>query len=84
MDEDNYTAHVFAGLAALELGSYRNAKEHYKRAIAGQPAEQLAWKVREYCVLCVVCVRGGVQLLFSLGEKRSCLQASLLCFALSC
>ena len=61
MDEDNYTAHVFAGLAALELGRYRNAKEHYKSAVASQPTEQLAWKVRKYCVCCVwyVCVWGG-------------------------
>lgn len=59
MDEDNYTAHVFAGLAALELGSYRDAKQHYKSAIASQPAEQLAWKVRECYMFCVLYLRRG-------------------------
>ena len=47
MDERNYTAHVFAGLAASELGRVGEAKEHYKSAIAVQPTDQLAWKVRE-------------------------------------
>ena len=46
LDESNYTAHVFAGLAALELGSHGEARQHYKTAIGAQPQEQLAWKVR--------------------------------------
>ena len=45
LDGSNYTAHVFAGLAALELGNYDESKQHYKTAIGVQPEEQLAWKV---------------------------------------
>ena len=45
LDDSNYTAHVFAGLAASELANRQEAREHYKTAIALQPEEQLAWKV---------------------------------------
>lgn len=45
MDGGNYMAHVFAGLASLELGQYTEAKQHYKTAITTQPDEPLAWKV---------------------------------------
>ena len=45
LDDSNYTAHVFAGLAASELANQQEAREHYKTAIALQPEEQLAWKV---------------------------------------
>ena len=57
VDEGNYTGHVFAGLAALELGRYAEAKEHYKTAIASQPDEPLAWKVCHYtCTITCVLV----------------------------
>ena len=45
LDDSNYTAHVFAGLAASELTHRQEAREHYKTAIALQPEDQLAWKV---------------------------------------
>jgi len=45
LDDSNYMAHVFAGLAARELAHQQRAREHYKTAIALQPEEQLAWKV---------------------------------------
>ena len=45
MDEGNYTGHVFAGLAALEMGRHADAKQHYKTAITSHPDEPLAWKV---------------------------------------
>jgi len=44
LDDSNYMAHVFAGLAARELAHQQRAREHYKTAIALQPEEQLAWK----------------------------------------
>ena len=55
---------MFAGLAASELGRVGEAKEHYKSAIAAQPTDQLAWKVRgnwlwcsaSICVCVCVCV----------------------------
>jgi len=36
---------VFAGLAALKLSEYKEAKEYYKTAITSQPEGPLAWKV---------------------------------------
>ena len=45
LDESNYTAHVFAGLAELELGHPQQAGQHYRTAVGLQPGEQLAWKV---------------------------------------
>lgn len=48
MDGENYMGHVFAGVAALELGRHAEAKGHYKTAIAAQPQEALAWKVHLY------------------------------------
>ena len=45
IDANNYHAHVFAGLAALQLGKQQEAKQHYKSAINIAPQEQLAWKV---------------------------------------
>ena len=47
-------AHVFAGLAGLELGRYADAKQHYKTAIASQPDEPLAWKVRRCVYHCAL------------------------------
>ena len=46
-------AHVFAGLAAIELGRLAEAKQHYKTAIAAQPNDPLAWKV--HCSSLCVC-----------------------------
>lgn len=48
IDASNYQAHVFAGLAALQLGKQQEAKQHYKSAITISPEEQLAWKVVAY------------------------------------
>lgn len=48
IDASNYQAHVFAGLATLQLGKQQEAKQHYKSAINIAPQEQLAWKVF-YC-----------------------------------
>ena len=45
IDASNYQAHVFAGLAALQLGKQQEARQHYQSAIAIAPHEQLAWKV---------------------------------------
>lgn len=45
IDASNYQAHVFAGLAALQLGRQEEAKQHYQSAITIAPHEQLAWKV---------------------------------------
>ena len=45
IDASNYQAHVFAGLAALQLGRQPEAKQHYQSAIDIAPQEQLAWKV---------------------------------------
>ena len=45
IDASNYQAHVFAGLAALQLGKQQEAKQHYQSAIDIAPQEQLAWKV---------------------------------------
>lgn len=45
IDANNYQAHVFAGLATLQLGKQQEAKQHYKSAINIAPQEQLAWKV---------------------------------------
>ena len=45
LDTNNYQAHVFAGLAALQSGKQQEAKHHYKSAINTAPQEQLAWKV---------------------------------------
>ena len=45
LDASNYQAHVFAGLAALQLGKQQEAKQHYQSAINIAPQEQLAWKV---------------------------------------
>ena len=45
IDASNYQAHVFAGLAALQLGKQQVAKQHYHSAIDIAPQEQLAWKV---------------------------------------
>ncbi len=47
-DEGNYTAHVFAGVASLELHRGKEARGHYKAAIEAQPEEPLAWKVPHY------------------------------------
>ena len=44
-EEGNYVGHVFAGLAAIELGRPDQAREHYKTALAAQPGDPLAWKV---------------------------------------
>lgn len=44
IDASNYQAHVFAGLAALQLGKQEEAKLHYQSAISIAPQEQLAWK----------------------------------------
>lgn len=44
IDANNYHAHVFAGLATLQLGKQQEAKQHYKSAINIAPKEQLAWK----------------------------------------
>lgn len=38
-------AHVFAGLAAVELDRPVEARQHYKTAITAQPTDPLAWKV---------------------------------------
>ena len=45
LDANNYQAHVFAGLAALQSGKQQGAKQHYQSAITIAPQEQLAWKV---------------------------------------
>ena len=37
--------HVFAGLAASELGRPAEARQHYRTAISLLPSEPLAWKV---------------------------------------
>ena len=46
LDEGNYMALVFSGKAALELGKREEAKQFYKKAIAANAEEQLAWKVK--------------------------------------
>ncbi len=45
LDDKNYTGLVFAGLAALKLCEYEEARGYYKSAIACQPDGPLAWKV---------------------------------------
>ena len=45
IDGLNYHAHVFAGLAALELGKRAAAKEHYRTAITVNTEDPFAWKV---------------------------------------
>lgn len=45
LEENNYTALVFAGKAALGLGKREEAKQFYKKAIAVNTEDQLAWKV---------------------------------------
>ena len=79
VEEGNYTGHVFAGLAGLELGRYAEAKQHYKTAIASQPAEQLAWKVIHACTYTCTLVRKQgkcghpKQSVIFNKEKKSCL-----------
>lgn len=46
LDEGNYVALVFSGKAALELGKREEAKQFYKKAIAANAEDQLAWKVK--------------------------------------
>ena len=41
--------HVFAGLAASELGRPAEARQHYRTAISLLPSEPLAWKVSISC-----------------------------------
>ena len=53
-EEGNYMGHVFAGLAAIELGRPDQAREHYKTAIAAQPGDPLAWKVNK--IICNVLI----------------------------
>ena len=54
MEEGNYMSHVFAGLAATELGQAAEARQHYRTAITLQPSEPLAWKVALCVSLCFV------------------------------
>ena len=46
VDEANYTALVFAGLACLKLSEYQESKQHYRTAVSMQPDGALAWKVQ--------------------------------------
>jgi len=57
VDANNYQAHVFSGLAALQSGKQQEAKQHYQSAITIAPQEQLAWKVpNDICYVVYHCI----------------------------
>uniref|UniRef100_D8QCZ7 Superkiller protein 3 n=1 Tax=Schizophyllum commune (strain H4-8 / FGSC 9210) TaxID=578458 RepID=D8QCZ7_SCHCM len=43
-EPDNYNAHVFLGLACLELGEHDNSEKAYRTAIDLNPSQLLAWQ----------------------------------------
>ncbi|KAI6121364.1 superkiller protein 3 [Pisolithus sp. B1] len=43
-EPDNYNAHVFLGLAYLELGHHDKSEQFYRRAIGLKPDQVLAWQ----------------------------------------
>lgn len=43
-EPDNYNAHVFLGLACLELGHHDKSEQFYRRAIGLRPDQVLAWQ----------------------------------------
>ncbi|KAG1745363.1 superkiller protein 3 [Suillus paluster] len=43
-EPDNYTAHVFLGLALLELGQHEKSEQLYRKAIALKDDQVLAWQ----------------------------------------
>ncbi len=44
-DAENYNALVFAGLALHQLKCVKESVDVYRRAIASQPTQLLAWQV---------------------------------------
>ncbi|KAF8629945.1 hypothetical protein AX15_003181 [Amanita polypyramis BW_CC] len=43
-DTNNYNAHVFLGLALLEMGELNESEQTYRKAIEFNPDQQLAWQ----------------------------------------
>ncbi|KAF8557962.1 superkiller protein 3 [Imleria badia] len=43
-EPDNYNAHVFLGLALLELGEHDKSEQYYRKAIELKPDQILAWQ----------------------------------------
>ncbi|KAG6334505.1 hypothetical protein ID866_4588 [Astraeus odoratus] len=43
-EPDNYNAHVFLGLAYLELGQHGNSEQFYRKAVELKPDQILAWQ----------------------------------------